>query len=91
MNPHCRGINITGGEPDSLTKAQPHAVYGEEKDLIAGDGGGGKELRELIVTQDIWNACVLWRLDQGKITPGSVKDASIEELQAVQIQLDRTP
>ena len=91
MNPHCRGINITGGEPDSLPKAQPHAVYGEEKDLIAGDGGGGKELLELIVTQDIWNACVLWRLDQGKITPGSVKDASIEELQAVQIQLDRTP
>ena len=63
MSPHVGGVYISHRQLDTFAKTQPHAVDGEEKDLIAQPVGCGKKLIYLIDGQNIRNPGCLWRLD----------------------------
>ena len=91
MNPHIDGVDIADSQPDSFAKAQPHAVGGKEKDFVAQPVGCGKQPVHLLNGQNIRDLGCLWRFDQGDVLPGFVQNPGVKELQAIQIELDRTP
>ena len=57
----------------------------------AQDPGCGKQLPHLLDREDIRDFGCLGRLDQGDVFPGLVQYPGIEELQALEIELDRAP
>jgi hypothetical protein len=48
MHPHVVRVNITDSKPDSLAKAQAHAVAGKEENLVAQLAGCRKQLSRLL-------------------------------------------
>lgn len=91
MDPHLVRVNIADSEPDAFAKTQPHAVAGEKEDFVAQDRGCGKQLPHLCGGKDIGDSGYLGRLDQGDIFPGFVQYPGVEELQAIEVELDRAP
>jgi len=91
MNPHMGGINITNGEFDTLSKAQPHAVGSKEKDPVAQPVGCATQSVELLNRQDVGDPGSLRRFDQGDLFPGFVQYPGVKELQAIEIEFDGTP
>ena len=89
MDSHLVRVNIADSEPDAFAKAQAHAVAGEEEDFVAQDLGCGKQLPHLFGGQDIGDSGCFGRLDQGDIFPGFVQYPGVEELQAIEVELDR--
>jgi len=59
--------------------------------FVAQDHGCCQQLFHLHDGEDVGNPGCLGRLDQGDIFPGLVQYPGIEELQAVEIVLDRAP
>jgi len=91
MDPHVARVDVADSEPDALAKAQAHAVAGKEEDLVAQDPGRGKQLPHLLDGENIRDSGCLGRLDQGDVLPRFAQHLGVEELQAVEVELDRTP
>jgi hypothetical protein len=53
--------------------------------------GGEKQTLGLLDGDDIWQALGLGRFNQVDVDPGFVQDVGIVELEAVEVEFDRTP
>ncbi len=91
MDPHVVCVDVADSEPDAFAKAQAHAVGGEEEDFVAQDPGCGKQLPHLFGGKNIGDSGYPGRFDQRDILPGFVQYPGVEELQAIQVELDRAP
>ncbi len=91
MHTPAHGIDIADLQAKPLTETQPHAVDGEVEDPLAESLSGGEQPCGLFDGNDIGQALGLGWLDQIDIDPRFVEHMGIEELEPVEIELDRTP
>ena len=91
MHPRPFGVNVADLETQALAEAQPEAVQGEVEDAVAEDAGGIEQTRGFGDRHDVRQPLGLGRIDQLHRDPGLAQDMRVEELQAVKIELHRTP
>ena len=91
MDSHCCRVDIADSQVDTFAETQPHAVGGEEKDLVTEDIGCSKQLTQLFNSQDIRDSFGFGRSYQGKICPVFAQDIGVKEFQTIEVELDRAP
>jgi hypothetical protein len=84
-------VDIADLQAQTFTEAQAEAVGGEVEDPVAQRARGLEHILGLVHRENIGQALRLRRFDQVHMQPGLVQDVGVEELQPIQIELDRAP
>ena len=91
MHPHVVGINVVDCKIDGLAESEPHAVGGKEENPVVNDPGRGKQLIDLVNRENVGDSPDLWLSDERNMLPCLLQNMGVEELQAIEIKLDRIP
>jgi hypothetical protein len=91
LHAHALGVDIGHRERKALAQPQAETVEGEVEHPIAQHPGGQKQPLRLIDRDDVGQALRLGRLDQVGHCPRLLEHMRGEELQAVEVELDRAP
>ena len=91
MNPLAVGIDVCHLQSQALAQAQTETVEREKEHLITEGAGRQKKLPSLVHRDDVRQTLGSGRLDQAGSGLRFMQHMGIIELEAVQIELDRTP
>ena len=91
LHAHPLGVDVGHRQRKPLAQTQAQAVEGEEEHPVAEHPGGAEQLLRFIDRDDVGQALRLRWLDQVRHGPGQFEHVLGEELQAIQIELDRAP